>query len=275
MDEEAAIGEAAHFFNAGGGTMVDVTSNGLGRDPLALRRISRATGLHIVMGGGHYIAATHPAGFASASPEDIAAGIIRDIQEGVAGTGVKTGIIGEVGCSVPWSDTERKTVQAGVIAQRETGAPLLIHPGRDEEQPLQILESISEWGGDPRRTVMGHIERTIYSREMLKRVAETGAFLNFDLFGHDSSYYPLAPHTYMPNDAQRLEQIEFLISEGHGDQILLAHDVCSKHRLKRWGGHGWDHIPARVAPVMRARGMSQSHIEAMLVQNPQRMLTFE
>ena len=121
---------------------------------------------------------------------------------------------------------------------------------------------------------MGHIERTIYSRDALKRLAETGAFLNFDLFGHDSSYYPLAPHSYMPNDAQRLDQIMFLIDQGHIDQVLLAHDVCSKHRLKQYGGHGWDHIIARVVPQMLARGISRGHIDQMLIDNPRRMLTF-
>ena len=274
LDEEVAVSEARHFFNAGGGTIVDVTSNGLGRDPLALARISRATGLNVVMGGGHYVGATHPPEFESASAEEIAEEIIRDIEDGVGNTGVRTGIIGEVGVSAPWTETERKTVQAAVIAQVQTGAPVLIHPGRDEALPLQILEAVAEWGGELSHTVMGHIERTIYSRDALKRLAETGAFLNFDLFGHDSSYYPLAPHSYMPNDAQRLDQIMFLIDQGHIDQVLLAHDVCSKHRLKQYGGHGWDHIIARVVPQMLARGISRGHIDQMLIDNPRRMLTF-
>ena len=274
LDEELAIAEARHYHNAGGGTMVDVTSNGLGRDPRALYRISRATGLHIVMGGGHYIGATHPESFEQASPDEIAAGIVRDIREGVGDSGIRTGIIGEVGCSAPWTQTERKTVQAGVIAQQETGAPLLIHPGRDEGLPLEILQQVAGWGGDLSHTVMGHIERTIYRRETLKRVAETGAYLNFDLFGHESSFYPLAADSYMPNDAQRMDQIEFLIEGGHVGQILLAHDVCSKHRLKAFGGHGWDHVIARVVPRMRARGISLEHVELVLVGNPQRMLTF-
>lgn len=274
LDEEVAISEARHFFNAGGGTMVDVTSNGLGRDPQALARISRATGLNVVMGGGHYIGATHPPEFEVASAGEIAEEIIRDIENGVGDTGVRTGIIGEVGVSAPWTETERKTVQAAVIAQVQTGAPVLIHPGRDEELPLQILEAIAEWGGDLTHTVMGHIERTIYSRDALKRLAETGAFLNFDLFGHDSSYYPLAPQSYMPNDAQRLDQIIFLIDQGHIEQVLLAHDVCSKHRLKQYGGHGWDHIISRVVPQMLARGVSREQIDRMLIDNPRRMLTF-
>jgi|TARA_B110000263_G_scaffold159976_1_gene139073 phosphotriesterase-related protein len=274
LDEEVATAEASHYFGAGGRTMVDVTSNGLGRDPLALARISKATGLNVVMGGGHYIGSTHPAEFETTTAEGIAETIIRDIEQGVDGTGIKTGIIGEVGVSAPWNESEHKTVQAAVIAQVQTGAPVLIHPGRDEDLPLQILKAIEGWGGNMANTVMGHIERTIYNRDALKRVAETGAFLNLDLFGHDSSYYPLAPSSYMPNDAQRLDQIEFLIDQGHVGQILLAHDVCSKHRLKQYGGHGWDHIISRVVPQMLARGISREHVDQMLVDNPKRMLTF-
>lgn len=274
LDEEVATAEASHYFGAGGRTMVDVTSNGLGRDPLALARISKATGLNVVMGGGHYIGSTHPDEFEIMTADGIAEMIIRDIEQGVDGTGIKTGIIGEVGVSAPWTESEHKTIQAAVIAQVQTGAPVLIHPGRDEGLPLQILEAVQSWGGDMTNTVMGHIERTIYDRDALKRVAQTGAFMNLDLFGHDSSYYPLAPSSYMPNDAQRLDQIEFLIDQGHVDQILLAHDVCSKHRLKQYGGHGWDHIISRVVPQMLARGMSREHVDQMLVDNPKRMLTF-
>lgn len=274
LDEQVACSEATKYYEAGGRTIVDVTSNGLGRDPEALARISDTTGLNVVMGGGHYIGSTHPPEFDKYTAEDIAETIIQDIQVGADGTDIRTGIIGEVGVSSPWTDSERKTVQAAVIAQIETGAPVLIHPGRNEELPRQILDAIAGWGGDVSHTVMGHIERTIYNRYNLQRVAETGAFLNFDLFGHDSSFYPLAPYSYMPNDAQRMDQIEFLIERGHVNQILLAHDVCSKHRLKEYGGHGWDHIISRVIPQMEARGISQGNINQMLIDNPRRMLTF-
>ena len=64
----------------------------------------------------------------------------------------------------------------------------------------------------------------------------------------------------MASDQHRIEQIEHMIANGNADQVLLAHDICAKHRLKKWGGHGWDHIIARVVPRMRARGTSQSDI---------------
>lgn len=274
LDEATAISEASEYFRAGGSTLVDVTSIGIGRDPQALLRISRATGLNIVMGSGYYIDQTHSDWLRAASVDEIAASIIRDVSEGVDGTGIRAGIIGEIGCSWPWTASEQKVLEAAVAAQRATGAPLLIHPGRDGKAPLELLEAVDRWGGDLRRTVMGHIERTIYDRGILAEVAATGAYLNYDLFGHDESHYPLAADSFMPADHERIEQIEYLIGEGRSSQVLMAHDVCSKHRLKRYGGHGYDHIATRIVPRMRARGVFEEDIRMMLVDNPTRMLTF-
>jgi phosphotriesterase-related protein len=275
LDEEISTREAQHYFNAGGGTIVDVTSVGLARDPEALLRISRATGLNVVMGSGNYVHMTHAPELQELTVEQIAGQIIHDVDQGVGDTGIRSGIIGEIGCSWPWHDSEKKVLEAAVIAQRETGAPLLIHPGRNERAPIELLEAVEKWGGNLKRTVMGHIERTVYDRGILKELMKTGAYLNFDLFGHESSFYPLAPASYMPADHERIEMIEDAISEGHRGQILLAHDVCSKHRLKTYGGHGFDHILTRVVPRMRARGMDEETVRLLLIDNPTRMLTFD
>ncbi len=273
-DEPLAIREAGHFKSAGGGTIVDVTSIGIKRDPAALRRIAAATGLNIIMGAGYYVEAAHPAEFASMSLDDATAKIVRDIEIGADGTDIRSGIIGEIGCSWPWTKDERKSVAAGVAAQQQTGAPLLIHPGRNDRAPLEILEFIQAEGGDMSRTIMGHIERTIFEPAILDETAATGAYLEYDLFGHDSPYYPLAPETHMPGDHERMDQIGRLIGDGYQDRIVLAHDVCSKHRLREYGGHGYDHLLSRVTPWMMARGFESESIEAMLEGNPARILAF-
>ncbi len=275
LDEAVTVREAAEYHRAGGSTIVDVTSVGLGRDPLALVRVSRATGLNIVMGCGYYVGLTHTDWLKKSRADDVAAVIVRDIRTGVDSTGVRAGIIGEIGCSWPWADSEKKSLEAAVMAQKETGAPLLIHPGRNEKAPTELLNAVAEWGGDLSRTIMGHIERTIYDRGILKEVAQSGAYLNFDLFGHESSYYPFAPETYMPSDHERIAMLEYLIGLGKQDRILLAHDICSKHRLKAYGGHGWDHIIARVAPRMRRLGFTEEQLRMVLVDNPTRVLTFK
>ena len=275
LDEDISTWEAQQYFNAGGSTIVDVTSVGLARDPRALARISRATGLNVVMGAGNYVHMTHAPELKDLTVEQIAGQIIHDNDQGVGDTGIRSGIIGEIGCSSPWHEGEKRVLEAAVIAQRETGAPLLIHPGRNERAPLELLEAVDKWGGNLSRTVMGHIERTVYDRGILNELIATGAYLNFDLFGHESSFYPLAPESHMPADHERIEMIEHMVNEGKRGNILLAHDICSKHRLKTYGGHGFDHILTRIVPRMRARGMSEEVVRLILVDNPTRMLTFD
>ena len=154
-DEETAIAEARRFRRVGGGTIVDATTIGIARDPLGLARIARDAGINIVMGAGFYVAAVHPDDMDSRSVDDLARTIIGDIDEGADGTEVRAGIIGEVGCTWPLTDNERKSLRASAIAQRETGAAILIHPGRNEDAPMEILEVLDEAGADVGRVVMG------------------------------------------------------------------------------------------------------------------------
>ena len=131
LDVDTAIEEAALYRQNGGETLVDATSIGIKRDPQGLARISRATGVNVVMGSSFYVDVAHPAYINEASEDEIAQQIVRDVTEGVDGTGIRSGVIGEVGCSWPLTDNERKVLRASAKAQRLTGAPILIHPGRD------------------------------------------------------------------------------------------------------------------------------------------------
>ena len=135
LDEESAISEIALFQQAGGGTIVDVTTIGIGRSPEALVRIAQTTGLNIVMGAGYYTAAVHPTDMTARSEADLADEMIADLTTGVGDTGVRAGIIGELGCSWPLTANERKVLRAGARAQQATGAAITIHPGRDETAP--------------------------------------------------------------------------------------------------------------------------------------------
>jgi phosphotriesterase-related protein len=107
----------------------------------------------------------------------------------------------------------------------------------------------------------------------LLQVAETGCMLEFDMFGHESSYYPLTERD-MPSDGQRLDVIADLLSRGLVDQILISQDICTKHRLVRYGGHGYRHVVEHIAMRMRERRWSEDHVEKILVRNPARLLTF-
>ena len=272
-DVDVAIDEALMFKREGGSAIVDCTVTGMSPDPDGLARISMATGLHVVAATGFYVQPSHPTTVSTMSEEELAAQMVEELTRGINGTSVKAGIIGEIGCSWPLHPDERKVVAAAAIASRRTGAAISIHPGRDEAAPMEIMDVLNGAGADPGRVVMGHLERTIFDRARLKELAETGCYLEYDLFGQDLSYYPIAPHITRPSDAQRIETIEWLISEGHGDRIVVAHDAGAKANLARWGGHGYGHILRVVVPWMRRRGMEEWQIEAILVHNPQRALS--
>jgi phosphotriesterase-related protein len=275
-DEETAIAETALFKQAGGGTIVDATSLGIGRDPGGLRRIAEATGLNIVMGSSYYVEETHPAAHrvAQRSEGDLAEAIARDVMEGAEGTGIRAGLIGEVGCSWPLTTTEAKVLRASARAQRLTGAPLMIHPGRDQRAPGEILGILDRAGADLSRTVLCHIDRTVDRPELLSELAATGCILEYDLFGFEHSYYAWSLPVDMPNDAGRLRWLRWLIERGHLAQLVVSHDICFKDKLARYGGHGYAHILANVVPLMRERGFTEAEIAAILVDNPRRLLAF-
>ncbi len=274
LDVDTAIAEADLFRQYGGGTIVDASSIGIARDPVGLARISRATGVNVVMGASFYVNDAHPAYVASSTTEELAARIVRDVTEGVNGTGIRSGVIGEVGCSWPLTPAERKVVAASAMAQRATGAPILIHPGRDESSPLEILELLGEHGADLNRTIVGHLDRTVFERDTLRKMGESGCYFEWDLFGSESSHYGLNPAIHHPNDDTKLDDIAWLISEGYGDRIVIAHDICTKHRLLAYGGHGYFYILAQIVPRMRSKRFSEDAIDNIMVHNPAAALTF-
>ena len=273
LDEETAISEALLFKRWGGKTIVDATTIGIGRDPRALARIARATDLNIVMGTGFYVDAVHPEDMDERTEAEVARQMVEEVTVGVDDTGVRAGIIGELGCSWPLTKNENKVLRAGATAQRETGAPILVHPGRDEAAPFEILDVLAAAGADLRRVIMGHIDRTVLDMGMIVDLARRGCYLEFDIFGRESSYYPLSD-VDMPNDAQRIGFIKGLIEAGHTSQIVIAQDICTKDRLVKYGGHGYHHILENIVPRMREAGISQGDIDAILVANPARILSF-
>ncbi|HXH82835.1 MAG TPA: aryldialkylphosphatase [Candidatus Tectomicrobia bacterium] len=274
LDEQVARDEIVLFRDAGGQTVVDPTPGSLGRDPLALARIARATGLNIVMGAGYYVAASHPPDMDRRSEDQIAREIVRDVTVGVGDTGVRSGLIGEIGCTWPWTDNEKKVVRAAVAAQRETGAPLMIHPGRNPRAPMEIAEFVEKEGGDLRRTVMCHICRTIADVRAVIDLAQTGIWLEYDLFGLENSYYPYNPSFDMPNDGGRMAHVLALIEAGHRDQVLLAHDIAYKTSLVKYGGYGYHHLLVNVVPRLRMKGVDDAGLRRLLVENPARAFAF-
>ena len=215
----------------------------------------------------------HPKDMASRDEDDIVEEIIGDLSEGVDETGIRAGLIGEIGCSWPLTENERKVLRAAGRAQAVTGAPLLIHPGRDETAPLEIVEVLEGVGTDLTHTIVGHLDRTVFEKSTLRSLAESGVYLEWDLFGREQHYYWANPAIDMPHDGQRIADIAWTIKQGYGDRVVVAHDICTKDRLLKYGGHGYFYFLSRIVPRMRFRGFTESEINAILVDNPANALS--
>jgi phosphotriesterase-related protein len=273
-DEQVAADEISLFKHAGGSTVVDPTPKTLARDPLALARIARATGLNVVMGAGYYVHASHPPDMDTRTVDDLAREMIADVTTGVGDTGVRAGLLGEIGTTAPWTENEKKVLRAAIIAQRETGAPLMIHPGRHPKMPMELAEFVQKEGGDVRRTIMCHICRTITDLRAVIDLAQTGIWLEYDLFGLENSYYPYQPSFDMPNDGGRMAHVLALIEAGHHDRLLLSHDIAYKSSLVKYGGYGYHHLLVNVVPRLRAKGVDDAGLRRLLVDNPTRAFSF-
>lgn len=274
QEVEVAIEAVAEAVAAGCRTIVELTIGGIDPDPEGLARVSEATGCHIVMGCGHYVEEYQDPRNHERSVDSFAGEMIAQVQEGLWGTSVRAGLIGEIGCQNPWTPLERRVLEGALIAQQETGAALTIHPGRRQDQPQEVMDFIRARGGDPSRTIMDHIDRTVFDDDALFRLADTGVVLEWDLFGQESCLYPLDPDVDMPNDAGRLRAIRKVLDRGHRGQVVIAHDICHRAHMSRWGGWGYGHIHRTVVPLMRRRGFTEAEIEEILVETPRRLLTF-
>ncbi len=279
-DENLAVREISLYRNFGGATLVEMSSIGLGRDPLALARISRASGVNVIMGSGYYSEATWPAGM-NPSEDEMVEEIVRDITIGVGRTGIKAGMIGEIGTEWPIKDGERRSLRAAARAQKLTGAPINVHTGNSPASGLLCVDILEEAGADIGRVVMSHCDARIFDYEILKKLAQTGCYIEYDNFGLEGWYERRMVWSEenpikcdFPNDAGRINNLMRLIDDGFLNQLLISQDICMKFQMRRYGGAGYAHILENVAPLMQKKGVSDEHISTMMVENPKRMLSF-
>lgn len=275
-DVHAAAYEVDLFAQAGGGTLVELSCGGMNSDPTLARDLSRRTGVTIVKGAGWYIQPSHPERLATMSEGEIADEMVQAVTSGIDGTDVRAGVLGEIGVSTPFHPEEKRVLRAALAAQRRTGVPVSIHPGMGDEVLLEIVDLLRAEGADMSNIIMGHLDCFGFSRQAQVRLAETGCFLAYDNFGatHFMPTQTLGSDLLHPSDGERLKGIQFLIEQDYLPQIVVAHDLFCKHDMATYGGAGYSHIIRNVLPVMRNIGFNEEEIDAILVGNPSRALTF-
>nr|XP_046265051.1 phosphotriesterase-related protein-like [Scatophagus argus]XP_046265052.1 phosphotriesterase-related protein-like [Scatophagus argus] len=267
--------ELLAYKKAGGGTIVENTTTGIDRDLPTLRQMARDTGVHIVAGAGYYVDCTHTEATKRMSVEKLTDIIVSEVLHGADGTDIRCGVIGEIGTGWPITDSEKKVLRATAHAQAQLGCPVIIHPGRSPAAPAEVVRILQEAGGDISKTVMSHLDRTIFDEGELLEFAKLGSYLEYDLFGTEMLNYLFHLEVDMPSDSQRVKTLAFLVKEGYEDRIVVAHDIHTKNRLTKYGGHGYSHILRNIVPKMLMRGISQHQVDKILIDNPKRWLTFK
>jgi len=265
IGDEPRINEELGAYKAlGGGTVVDVTPVGIGRDLERLTRLSQATGLHIVAGSGWYRQAYYPAEarIDRRSIDDLADEIVQEFVDGP----VRPGIIGEIGTDKPWvTAQEERVFRAAARAALRTGASVTTHAVQSDVGLAQ-LDILEDEGLDPARVVIGHCDshpRIEHWREIVRR----GAHVEADFLG--MSFTPLE----RAGEPKVIELIATLLNEGFEQQILLSQDVCHDSQLASYGGNGYTYLQRSFLPRLIAAGVDAATIKKFTVENPSRLLT--
>ncbi|HZW58280.1 MAG TPA: hypothetical protein VFF30_18470 [Nitrososphaerales archaeon] len=285
-DFEMILDELSLFKQSGGSTVIDLTVDGIGRDVERLHRLSRKSRVNIIAPTGYYVDQTIPPWVKKSKTADITSRIVRDIEEGIDGSGVKAGVIGEIGVSPGrFTENERKVLIASAKAQTETGVPLTVHMWGDPPGKwpgFEVIDLLEARGADVSKVYISHIDWTFNQTNdwsIAKRVAKLGLYLSFDNFGNEwpaSTQYsgPASVKVFgAPTDYQRIEGIKELVEAGFENQILLAHDLSQKIHFKKYGGHGLDHIPTNVPNLFRMLNVKQSLLSKFLKENPKRLFS--
>ena len=196
--------------------------------------------------------------------------MISELTDGIGDTGIRPALIGEIGTNHPPTDSEWRVLRAAARAGAETGAAVNVHLSWRGADGIAVLEALVAEGMRPERVILSHMDERL-DRGYHKAVAEAGAVLEYDTFGSDFLYG--SPASRNPSDAERLDMTAWLLSEGHGDQLVIACDTWTKANLRRNGGFGYEHLFKRIVPALsRYCGADAATVESILVGTPRRLL---
>ncbi len=301
-DREAAAQELEAFRTAGGGSVVDVTTIGIGRDPVVIRALSERSGVPVVMGTGWYRWMFHPPDLARRSVDDLADQMVTELTTGVGATGIRAGIIGEIpidaaglrlpdppGTIVPdsvivarrqavqdriraggataehvYDAEEIKVLRAAARASRRTGAALTLHA---PDPWIAYLDVIAAEGADLRRVVVGHADLVLLDEALAREAFARGVTLQIDYQLQRYGGRDIGPFD------QLLDRVAWAVRAGYGHQVLVSLDLCFRQGLMKFGGGGYPTLFERIIPGLEQRGLTADEIDAILVETPKRLLT--
>lgn len=276
LDDETASQEEARQLGASGfEAMVDATPLGLGRRPDAIRRISEATGLHVVMTIGvhrreHY-RDDHP--LLTASVDTLTAAFLRDLTVGAAenlldgadatsADAPRAGVL-KVGLGYWRIDHAAQTaIDAVGEAHRRTGAPVMVHLEHGTAA-FEALDALAAAGVAADRVALAHIDRNP-DPVLHAELAAAGAYLGYDGAARAREW----------PDSVLVDCLIAAAGAGAASRILLGGDVARRSRYRAYGGiPGLRYLGDRFVPRVRDAG-GDVLADAVLRTNPAAWLTW-
>jgi phosphotriesterase-related protein len=231
-------------------------------------------GINVVMGTGYYIEATHPPEMANRDETELAEEMTREITDGVGDSGIRCGLIGEIGCET-LSDGELKVLRAAARAQRATGALISVHTMfhyTGPEAGIRVARTLESAGANLSRVMFSHQDASGRDRDYQQEILKAGISLSYDTFGFEIPLLASGMLQIWPSDSERLEGIRWLCERGWSEQVLISQDVCVKCMLRKYGGWGFAHILEALPGIMSAAGVDRALRHTMMVENPKRLL---
>lgn len=277
-DEEKRVNDAVQRMNElksrGVSTVVDLTVIGLGRYIPRIQRIAEQTDINIIVATGVYTYNDVPMyfhfrgpGTELEGPELMTDMFIRDIEEGIAETGVRAAILKCATDKQGVTKGVERVLRAVARAHRQTGVPISTHTHARSQRGLEQQRIFEEEGVDLSRVIIGHSGDTT-DIEYLEALAARGSYLGMDRFGID---------TILPFE-ERVNTVAEMCRRGHADKMVLSQDAACFNDwlpeealpivLPRWH---FLHIHNDVIPALKAQGVSDEQIQTMLVDNPRRI----
>jgi len=264
-DDRVVTAEVAAFGELGGTTLVDLTVPDIGRSPERLRKLSQNTGVQVVMGCGWYRGNYYRAEdvIDKRTAGSLADQLIAEITDGVDGTGIKPGVIGEIGVEKTWvAPAEERVLRAAARAHKETGLALGAIHAIGPVAP-DILTIFEEEDVDMSRVAVGHCDSYPHM-EFLEGLIARGALIMFDNCGQYGALKTFEEHI--------MNTVKELVDKGLEDYILLSHDTCKFPQFKIHGGPGFVYISETVIPTLRDLGITEETINKIIRDNPRRWL---
>jgi phosphotriesterase-related protein len=261
QDTKLMVKEIQKLKTLGAQAVIEVTANDMGRDVVKLKELSEVTGLHIIASTGFYLAPYHSKWVQESTIDDLKTLFKKELIEGIEGTGIKAGIIGEVATSKDkiWP-TEEKVLRAAARASKEVGVAVSTHCDMGTMAKEQINLMLGE-GMEADKLILGHVDLvsdTLYHKQIL----EKGVNVAFDTIGK----------TRYLKDEERADHLVSLIEAGYEDHLLLSQDVSRKSYLCSCGGRGYTSVLGYFIDLLRERGISKLQVDKLLIHNPARIL---